>query len=1030
MVSQFFYAKTRSMHSPTSSPRSSFFIPVRILSAIAVFLLPLAAPAADGNALADTLQPTAVRSVGKPLHKSEIPEGGGKWVANKEIVLAENGVTATGAGSAHLAFPVTAGWVRVEADVLAKGTAFVGLAIGRGDLTSSFWQSLGVMVTVWGDGRYNVFAAGKNLIDAPQKGLVSGDGPTHAELLLDTVSRTVTVRLNGKIVLEKAALPNQVALDRIAAAGFHFQEPVRAGQPRVSNFKIERESLTAAGLEPVDYAECFVEPGKEATLRWRASDPGPKKEIPYVISDYWSHPVAQGTVTKGDDGIFTLRHTFARGYAEIHFPESGQVFGLVSLEAHVGAADPFFCIDAGLTWLEQNPTRREGLVKIMARSGIAMARERFDAPFGAAPHTYNWEGGGRHNGTMRATYAQSPVSILEILGSGKEKFGVVKGQAYPQNLPVVASEWSEVARHFDNVWGGVEIYNEPDLKTEPADQYVPMVKAFSYSLAQAGSHAPLVAGVLATAPPGPYFETCAANGMFADADVVSFHGYDKATDMSRTITHFREWLKKSDVEAMPLWMTECGKPWANGPARPPQEQDALSACEITAMGVEAMAGGVVRYFPFVFVYYEEGAKNFGMMGREATPLRSMAAYGQGIHELSGLRYLGDLQGLEPAIKLARVFGRERDGECVAVLYTGKVEAQAAVPFALPVLSVAGADGRALPRGEGMVPIPDGLCYVRMKAKDAVLARETPTMALYQIGQSPLKPKRLASPVILQLLAQDLPAKASSRRYLVTQDAAHALPLHVRLHNLSAEPLQVTPALTLPGGAPDPKPPVTIPPMSYTDVAWQPDAAPALSLAQTRLITVTAKSSGDVQPSPLAIPLAMEGTLEQHLATHQRQVPLPIAELPKWRLNSAPGKCDLSATSDGHWRMDCSFSASQGNWTFPRFILPAPLNPAVDYGFLIRARVDKAGHPAIIARTGDGPGLVSFWSPDIFPADGQWHVAYIPFAEFKPGPGGVGNQNTRLDPASWKILEIGMTSNAQQNGMEISHFIVVGGNGGE
>jgi len=793
----------------------------------------------------------------------------------------------------------------------------------------------------------------------------------------------------------------------------------------------EGESLSAAGLEPVDYVESFVEPGKETTLRWRASDPGPKKEIPYFIQDYWGHSIAEGKATDGGDGVFTLKHSFSRGYAEIHFPECGQVFGVVSQEAHIGGTDPFFCIDAGLTWLEQDPARRDGLVKIMARTGIAMARERFDSPFGAAPHSYHWEAGGHHDGAMRETYAKSPVSVLEILGGAKEKFGMVKGQAYPQNLPVVASEWIGVAQHYDSVWGGAEIYNEPDLKTEPADQYVPMVKAFSYVLAQAGSHAPLVAGVLATAPPGPYFETCAANGMFADADVISFHGYDKAPDMIRTISHFREWLKKSNVEAMPLWMTESGKPWANGPARPPQAQDALSACEITSMGVEALAGGVARFFPFVFVYYEEGANNFGMMGREATPLRGMAAYAQGIRALSGQHYLGDLQGLDPAIKLARVFGAGGE-DCVAVLYTGKIDEQAKVAFSLPVQSIEGADGRSLKMSEGKAPIPDGLCYLRLKRKDigTALADHTPMMALSQIGRNPLKPKRLASPIVLQLLAQDLPARTSSRRYLVTQDVAHTLPIHVRLHNLSAQPLDLTPAMTLPAGSPDTKSSVTIPGMSYVDVAWQPDATSALSLAQTRFITVTAKSSGDVQPSPLAIPVAMEGTLEQHLATHKRQVPLPVSEISRWRKNSAPGTCNFSVTGDGHWRMDCRFTASQGNWTFPRFILPAAVNPAVDYGFLIRARVDKAGHPAIIARSGDGPSLVSFWVSDIFPADGQWHVAYVPFAEFKPGPGAVGNQNTRLDPASWKILEIGMTSGAQQNGMEISHFIVVGGAGGE
>jgi hypothetical protein len=176
---------------------------------------------------------------------------------------------------------------------------------------------------------------------------------------------------------------------------------------------------------------------------------------------------------------------------------------------------------------------------------------------------------------------------------------------------------------------------------------------------------------------------------------------------------------------------------------------------------------------------------------------------------------------------------------------------------------------------------------------------------------------------------------------------------------------------------------------------------------------------------------MEGTLEQHLAAHKSKTALPITELTHWKPNAAPGKTNFTVTPDGAWRMDLTFTATQGNWAFPRFTLPANPNPAVDHGFLIRARVVKAGHPAIIARAAEGiEPRISFWVPDVFPADGEWHVAYIPFAEFKPGPGGTGNQNTRLDPASWKVVEIGMTTGGRENAMEISHFFIVGGAGGE
>jgi hypothetical protein len=522
--------------------------------------------------------------------------------------------------------------------------------------------------------------------------------------------------------------------------------------------------------------------------------------------------------------------------------------------------------------------------------------------------------------------------------------------------------------------------------------------------------------------------------MLADSDAVSFHAYDKATDIESMIRRFRDWLKKSNVENMPLWLTECGKPWANGPARPPFDQDALSACEISAMGMEARAGGVARYCPFVYFYYEEGAKNFGMMGREATPLRNMAAYVQSISALSDKQYLGDVRGVTAPVKLARVFGSEASPDQVVVLYTGTIDPKAAVEFPAPVQRVEGADGRTLALVEGKVPVPDGLAYVWVKANDlgGAVMPNARTAELYKMGRNPLKQKRLTSPIVLQFLAQDLPARVSPRRYLVTQETARALPIHVRLHNLSPTPLEVTPQLELPGGNPEKREVVTVPGKSFIDVAWQPDARQALDLAQTRFITVTAKSSGDIQPSALAIPLAMEGTLEQHLARHKSQVPLPITDLARWQANAAPGKSAFSITSEGIWRMDATFSGTRGNWTYPRFTLPAVLNPAVDYGFLIRARVLTPGQPAIIAKTGATAGghSVSFWVPDIFPGDGQWHVAYIPFAEFKPGPGGVGDQNTRLDPASWKSIEIGMGSQGQKNALEISHFLVVGGPGGE
>ena len=977
---------------------------------------------------ADSLLPNTSHPVGKPLNKTDVSEGGGKWVATQDITITENGATANAPAGAHLSIPMIAGRIRIEADVSAKGSGFTALVLGGANLSHNFWQDVAIMLTVTGDGHYNVFAANKNLISAPDKSLLHAEGSNHLELIVDTIARTFTIRINGKTALEDGPLPKEAQLDKTTSAGFRFNEPVIAGQPTVSNFRVETNSLAATGLELIDVGMCFVLPDKESTLRWRVASPGPTKQIAYVIHDYWGHPIDKGNAIQEDDSTVNLTRTFSRGYAEIVFPGAGQTFGIVALEPQPAPADSFFCIDAGLSWLELNSEKRAALVKIAARCGITMTRERLGlGAVNPAKGKFDFESP-RHFDSMRKMYADSNLPILEILDGGAQYLHTTHS-AFPDNLPDMTAAWVEVAKHW-KIWGGAEVFNEPDLKTVPADQYVPMVKSISYALAEAQSQVPLVAGVFATMPPGPYFDTCQANGMLDDANVVGFHSYDRAPDVESMIARYRTWLKNAGKEALPLWHTECGWSWTLGPARPPQDQDALSALEISTKAVETMACGVAKYFPFVYVYYEEGKKNFGMMGREATPLRSMAAYAMCIQTLSGKKYIGDLTGLDGSIKMSRVFANAAGNECVAVLYTGRLDPLARISFPIKVKRVAGADGRSLQVSDQGLPIPDGMAYVWMDTADVQATLKTDTFAkrLYELGQHPLVQKRHAAPLVLQFLDQQTPFRASARRYLATQALAHDMPLNVRVHNLSQSPIVFTPELTLPGKAGEKAAPVTVPAMGYSDVAWKLNVAPQLDLAQTRFISISGTSESGIQPLPLALPVIIEGTLEQHLQTHKKQMPLKITDLRNWKPNIAGhGKSSFSIPGDGVWRMDVKFSGSGGNWSYPKFVLSEKLDTDVYSGFLIRARIVKsASGIAVIA--GSGGAACSFWVSDLFPADGEWHVSYVPFAEFKPGPGGAGNQNTRLDPALWKDISIGMGSEGSENAIEISHFIVVGGNG--
>ena len=984
--------------------------------------------------MADSMGASTGRKPGSSLGGQKLETGPGTWSVDGSIVGGDDGVTSArpAGGTAFHAIPPAVGIHSITAEICPAGLETCGaLAFFKSNPAGKFFSAAELSFVYSQNGGYAIQVKGLGEIKHGSKADYPGfkpDGFNKLELSFDSQAGTVSAKINGGSVLDQVALKGQPNVSLYLYAGFRLNGPLKPNAARVRNYSVSVTPLVSAGLVPIDVGECFFDPKSNATLRFKLESIVPGQTVPFAISDYEGKEVSNGNADVDAAGEVVVPANLARGYYDLRFPASRESFGLVALE-RTEHGDPFFCMDSSLSWLELDPQRRDALVKILARCGMAMSRERLGlGAVNPVKDKFKWDGGSRGFESVRKTYADAKVPVLELLDGRAAQHGVIPESPYPQDLPELSASWTEVARHWQETWGGAEVCNEPDLKELPADQYVINAKAMSYALSEARSTTPLVTGVFATMPPGPFFDACVANGMLADSNAVSIHSYDHATDIQAMVQRYRAWLKQAGAEAMPLWHSECGWSWANGPARPPLDQDQISALEISAKAMESRACGIARHFPFVYVYYEEGQKNFGMMGREATPLRSMAAYAVCANTLAGRAYLGDLKVSGPEVKLARVFSGRSGGECVAVLYTGKVDAHASLSIPVRAKHISGIDGRDLPSDDGRVPVPDGMAYAWFDPADLgpALITDAPAARLFEIGQHPLETRRLASPVVLQFLASKTPSRVSSRHYLVTQDLARGLPLNVRVHNLGKSPVQVSAQLQLPGSPPGETRSVTVAAMSSGDLAWKIDATPFLDIAATRFVTIKATVSTGVAPSPLAIPVIMSGTLEEHLRRYPRQRPLPISDLKRWSTNIAGhGKSKFSAGADG-WRMDVTFTGTSGNWAYPKFTLPEKLDPAADSGFLIRARVVKPAANLAILAIPRVPGGIGFWATDLFPADGEWHVVYVPFGEFKPGPNQAGNQNARLDPGSWQTLAIGMGSQAADNAIEVSHFLVVGG----
>jgi hypothetical protein len=591
----------------------------------------------------------------------------------------------------------------------------------------------------------------------------------------------------------------------------------------------------------------FVAPGQPAHIIWTAQPARLPGLITFSVCGYQGQPVSTGRAEVSAEGNVSAEVSLAPGYYELDFPEIGQRFGVVASPPSKGRSDPFFCIDSALSWLVADADTREGLIAALHRNGVAMSRERLSWEWiSPAKGRWDWESRARFD-TLRQTYARHGVPVLEMFHSAPAWSGHVG--KYPDDLVAASEAWPQIARHWGPTWGALEIWNEPEIAFGgmlPADQYVPLVKAVAYGLAQQRIDVPLVGGAFCSCRRA-FLDTAAANGMLDCTDAVSFHTYGGALEMESLVGRFRQWLAAYGHESAPLWITECGRPWRRGPGRPPVDQDSISALDITMKAVEARACGIARYFAFVYPFFEETQNNFGMMGRQATPLRSMAAYVQSARVLSGKRYLGDISCDDPAVRRARVFGDDR--ETVAVIYTGQVEPKAKVTVALPVLRIEGIDGRTLngavvPSGTA-VPVPDGLAYAWLdhdKLPDRLKA-DTSTMRLWEIGQRPPAAHAAPSPIVLRYQFDRNRLKAAPDGYHLAVSPPGKLPLTVRAFNLGPQSLDLELQIRFSGETArvldKPARAARIPATSFVDVSWEVELSHALAAEDHLGVVVTA-----------------------------------------------------------------------------------------------------------------------------------------------------------------------------------------------
>lgn len=497
------------------------------------------------------------------------------------------------------------------------------------------------------------------------------------------------------------------------------------------------------------------------------------------------------------------------GFYEIVFPELGWRGGAIAMVDFTGKPDPYFATDAAFSIFRTYDEREvfKSAVRFMKRIGIAAVRDRITWNILEPKQGhFNWGLASGNGETIRDFCRTQELQLLDVWHDAPSWTGAAgrdskkPGSPYPADLIRTADSWRTIAERWRNRHSILEVWNEPEIGFGahlPGDQVTALHRTIAWTLRNAGVDTPLCGGVFTggiRTPEviGPYL----ANGLLDVSDCFSFHDYQTPLQFEQMVSDFRKLLQGYGSDGIPFLISECGKPWPRGGDRAPVAADRLSGAWIAAKAIEGKACGVSQFYTFIHYFYNEKQNNFGMMDRNFTPMRSMAAYAGVIRQLAGFEYAGDLpvQGVDRS--RAFVSG----SRAVVTLYADRDNAIATLPTGFHPEAVNGIDGRPLPLPDnGKILVSDRLIYLSAPRNivEPLLKRDTEAMHLSTLARNFCpRPLRIL-PLVYQYLPNLEEQAYNSDGYLLDSPK---LNLSFAANNLGNEPLTANPRLKLPSGA--------------------------------------------------------------------------------------------------------------------------------------------------------------------------------------------------------------------------------------
>ena len=694
-------------------------------------------------------------------------------------------------------------------------------------------------------------------------------------------------------------------------------------------YSSEPLKLVPAGME-----QHFVTPGKAALFQFHTDAENPPGRLTGQLFDFTGKRFAAAEFTlQPNRKSYSGTITFPAGFFELSFPAAGGVrFGILSLPDNSGSRDLFWGIN-----LNAKPGV-ESMFRILHRFGIQSVRrwhsweyEERSPGCWSANEEKGYDFAGR-NGMSILIY-NNRVPIWMRAPSERKRMDALPASA----LQLSPSIETMLARRRQ-VMGAYQLRNEPDLKSRSGDLYQPYFAANSYLAGRENPDLPVVGpgfGSFFGTIDAPRWRIYLENGLLETIDIFAFHNYTAPETLWPHIRQIRDIFADSPRAALPLWITECGKPWSRGfynlkdiyrgPSAPRAKvkEDLRSAHWIVAKACLARAAGIDRFFVFILNFHPERTANFGLLDRNNTPHRSLGAYFYAAQLLAGKTYLGDTRSCPDGAERILVFS---DGRHHTGVILGRDETPVQLPAPeFPVLDQFAIDGSPLSPDKAGRTLLRGINYLTLSELPP-LNRETEGAKLLAIARSYRPLPRKQNPVIFQFDPAGLPANRLGYQARPERLVFSAV-------NLSEKEQKISPHLQLPPGGKilsSPKVPQILVPRSATSLEYQLDLAEVKNPGNFRIRLEDSSGTGNFLVLPFFLPF--ENTLAKSFET---------GNVKRWRPHCSGSMTISDDPTEKAIRIHADFTGiNENHWAEPVYRFSSPgenLTGSLGVSFEIRAK---------------------------------------------------------------------------------------------